>query len=176
MSQPLAPEVELHRSNTPDLKMFSCLPCRQRKVKCDRQNPCSQCTRAARQCSFIAPVRGKPRKRSAPKEGLHAKLRRYEEMLKSYGADIEPSDHADGNVSDEGEVPEQEDRVAAEEDRSSKMSGCPFMFNETKTKLISKNGSSRYFDTYVFLLLSQRNCGLAWLTGFLQRSLAELGR
>jgi hypothetical protein len=71
------------------LKSYSCLICRQRKTKCDRQNPCSNCVKSRRQCSFIPPVRGKRPRIKAQSEGLHAKLRRYEELLKSYGAKIE---------------------------------------------------------------------------------------
>jgi hypothetical protein len=76
-----------------DLKSYSCLICRQRKIKCDRHNPCSNCVKARRQCSFIPPVRGKRPKTKAPREGLHAKLRRYEALLKSYGAQIENTEY-----------------------------------------------------------------------------------
>ncbi|KAJ5195353.1 C6 transcription factor [Penicillium cinerascens] len=72
------------------LQRFSCLACRQRKVKCDRRDPCSHCIKASRECSFVVPVRGKRKSTKPVKEGLHARARRYEEMLKSYGAKIEP--------------------------------------------------------------------------------------
>ena len=151
--QPSASEaerVEQLGPNASDLSKFSCLPCRQRKVKCDRRSPCSSCTKALRQCSFIDPVRGKRKKRSAPKEGLHAKLRRYEELLKSYGAEVEPSDNGNNNFSDAESVSEHDVQMADGDAESTKMSaGSPFTFDETKTRLISKNGSSRYFDTYV---------------------------
>lgn len=147
---PQPPEAERVGPNATDLKRFSCLTCRQRKVKCDRRNPCSNCTRAATQCSFIPPVRGKPKRRSTPKEGLHAKLRRYEEMLKSYGAEIEPSDHDNKNVSDVETVSEPDGQMVITDAESPGMSGGnPFAFDETKIKLINKNGSSRYFDKYV---------------------------
>ena len=132
-----------------DQKRFSCLTCRQRKIKCDRRNPCSNCTRAARQCSFIPPVRGKPKGRTAPKEGLHAKLRRYEEMLKSYGADLEPSDNDNNNNSDGETASELDIQMVIKDAEVREMNGgSSFAFDETKTKLITKNGSSRYFDKY----------------------------
>ena len=34
----------------------SCLECRRRKLKCDKQNPCLNCTRFNRSCLFIAPA------------------------------------------------------------------------------------------------------------------------
>lgn len=77
------------------LQRFSCLICRQRKVKCDRRDPCSNCVRAGQECSFVAPVRGK-RKRTKPvQEGLHAKLRRYEGILKAQGATLDEDDDID---------------------------------------------------------------------------------
>jgi Fungal Zn(2)-Cys(6) binuclear cluster domain len=143
---PQTSEAEQVRQDA-DLKSFSCLTCRQRKVKCDRRNPCSNCMRAARQCSFIPPVRGKPKRRKAPKEGLHAKLRRYEEMLKSYGAKIEPSDN---DITSEVETMSEADVEMAEDDESRDISrNGPFAFDKAKTRLITKNGSSRYFDKYV---------------------------
>jgi hypothetical protein len=34
----------------------SCLECRRRKLKCDKQNPCVNCTRFNRDCLFITPA------------------------------------------------------------------------------------------------------------------------
>lgn len=36
-------------------KYTSCLRCRSRKIKCDRQHPCSSCRRAGVECQFVAP-------------------------------------------------------------------------------------------------------------------------
>lgn len=33
----------------------SCLECRRRKLKCDKQHPCSNCSKFARDCLFLAP-------------------------------------------------------------------------------------------------------------------------
>lgn len=129
-----------------DLKRFSCLTCRQRKIKCDRRSPCSHCVKASTQCSFIPPVRGKRKVTKPPKEGLHSKLKRYEAMLKSYGAKIEPSD--DENASD-AEAASQADTEMAEAEGTTphkKTSGEDFTFEKSKSRLVSKDGSSRYFD------------------------------
>lgn len=83
--------------NTDELKNYSCLTCRQRKIRCDRHNPCSNCIKASQQCSFLAPVRGKRKRTIAPREGLHAKLKRYEDLLKQYGAKFEPSSEHGGD-------------------------------------------------------------------------------
>ena len=34
----------------------SCLECRRRKLKCDRLHPCSNCSKAQRDCVFMAPA------------------------------------------------------------------------------------------------------------------------
>ncbi|KAI1388153.1 putative C6 transcription factor [Hypoxylon trugodes] len=127
------------------LKKYSCLLCRQRKIKCDRHNPCSNCVKSEKQCSFVPPVRGK-RKRTKPhREGLHAKLKRYEDLLRSYGAKIEPSDDFDNSNSETTSQPD----IDIEEDgetRSSTQSD-PFGIEGTKPKLITKEGTSRYFES-----------------------------
>ncbi|ATY62167.1 C6 transcription [Cordyceps militaris] len=68
--------------------LFSCLVCRQRKVRCDRVQPCGNCARANVECEYVMPVRGR-RTRSKPvRETMHAKLRRYEDMLKTRGLEV----------------------------------------------------------------------------------------
>ncbi|KAI0880030.1 putative C6 transcription factor [Annulohypoxylon maeteangense] len=127
------------------LKNYSCLICRQRKVKCDRRAPCSNCVKAEKQCSFIPPVRGK-RKRTKPrKEGIHAKLKRYEELLKSYGANIEPSEEFDDSDTDTASQPDLETDKGAE--IRSKPRNDPFGLEETKPRLITKEGMSSYFES-----------------------------
>ena len=129
-----------------DLKSYSCLTCRQRKVKCDRHNPCFNCVKAGRRCSFISPVRGKRKRTKAPKEGLHAKLRRYEELLKSYGAKIEPSEY--GGNSDSETVSQPDMDMTEDADPRSKTGLGSFALEGMKPRLVDKEGSSRYFDRY----------------------------
>ncbi|KAI1478015.1 putative C6 transcription factor [Daldinia eschscholtzii] len=125
-----------------DLKSYSCVICRQRKVKCDRRNPCSNCVKAEKPCNFVAPVRGKRKRTKPPKESLHARLKRFEELLKSYGAKLEPSDEVDD--SDLESVSHPDDEMARS--RSLSHSEPFFKSEEDKPKLITKEGTSRYFD------------------------------
>ncbi|KAI1074379.1 putative C6 transcription factor [Whalleya microplaca] len=123
-----------------DLKKYSCLICRQRKVRCDRRTPCSNCVKAEKQCSFIPPVRGKRKRTKPPKESLHAKLKRYEKLLKSYGARVEPSEDVNDSSSEAASQPDVEmDEDAGVRD--------PVQLDETKPKLIEKEDTSRYFDS-----------------------------
>lgn len=145
MSQPGVAEPP-RRSDT-ELKGFSCLSCRQRKVRCDQRAPCLNCTKAKKQCSFIAPVRGKRKRTKPPRETLHARLRRYEEMLKSYGAKIEPCEEFDGSDSETESrlTPESNGDVVPMETQSN----CP-RSKDINPKFIMKEGASRYFDRYVY--------------------------
>ncbi|KAF2663296.1 putative fungal-specific transcription factor [Microthyrium microscopicum] len=130
-----------------DSKNFSCLKCRERKVKCDRQNPCSNCTKTSTQCSFIAPVRGKRKRTKLPTEGLHAKLRRYEKLLQSlgHGAEIEPS-----NVDDDRSDTEKASESDAASHRGPSLENTkisdPSFFYGNKKRLVTNKESTRYFD------------------------------
>ncbi|KAI1799956.1 putative C6 transcription factor [Daldinia bambusicola] len=126
------------------LKSYSCVICRQRKVKCDRRSPCSNCVKAEKPCDFVAPVRGKRKRTKPPKESLRAKLRRYEELLKSYGAKIEPSDEVDDSDSESAASHPHDDEMVTS--RSTSHSDPVFKSEESKPKLITKEGTSRYFD------------------------------
>ncbi|KAL5089004.1 hypothetical protein Trisim1_006148 [Trichoderma cf. simile WF8] len=135
-----------------DLKGFSCLSCRQRKVKCDRRTPCLNCVKAERQCSFVAPVRGKRKRTKPPRETLHARVKRYEEMLKAYGAKIEPCDDSDMSETEtevQSITPESSGSMSA-----MRMQGCCIMPEDIKPKFIIKEGASRYFDSALWSNLS----------------------
>ncbi|KAI8958637.1 putative C6 transcription factor [Daldinia sp. FL1419] len=141
MSQPA---VAMPLGAEDDLKSYSCIICRQRKVKCDRRHPCSNCVKAEKQCNFVAPVRGKRKRTKPPKESLHAKLKRFEELLKSYGAKLEPPDDFDDSDSESISHPDVEDEIVRS--RSPSHSDPFFKLEESEPKLITKEGTSRYFD------------------------------
>lgn len=78
------------------LQIWSCVLCRRRKVKCDRRNPCSNCTRNRVECHF--PVTGRlPRRRDptiwkSPTEKqaeLLNRLRRLESLVTELAAQVE---------------------------------------------------------------------------------------
>lgn len=51
-SKPAA-QAKVRRRNR---MITSCLECRRRKLKCDKQNPCTNCTKFSRECTFLAPA------------------------------------------------------------------------------------------------------------------------
>ncbi|RJE22002.1 Transcription factor [Aspergillus sclerotialis] len=75
---------------TNSLSRHSCALCRQRKVKCDKKDPCTYCANRGVSCvPAPLPSAPRPRKRRFPEAVLLARLRRYEAALKSYGIDID---------------------------------------------------------------------------------------
>ncbi|KKZ64785.1 hypothetical protein EMCG_09326 [[Emmonsia] crescens] len=71
---------------------YSCVLCYQRKVKCDRHDPCSACVKARASCIFRAPPAPRRRKKALPESILLSRLRRYEEILRSHGISFDGSD------------------------------------------------------------------------------------
>jgi len=73
--------------------------CRQRKIKCDKQQPYSNCARAQKECVYSTPA--PPRRRKGrvklSEEQLLRRLRQYEVLLKSYGMKIEDLERLDDN-------------------------------------------------------------------------------
>lgn len=86
------PPPPISHQQLPDrvLQPHSCVVCQRRKVKCDRANPCSNCVRHKVECEFRAPAPPRRRKRQSPDPHIHAKLRRYEDILQRYG--VKPED------------------------------------------------------------------------------------
>ncbi|KAF4342473.1 transcription factor [Fusarium beomiforme] len=69
-----------------ELRKYACSICARRKVKCDRQHPCSNCQKGQAECTYEAPLPPKPRKRAAD-EDLLARLAQYEQLMKKNGVD-----------------------------------------------------------------------------------------
>ncbi|SPJ72796.1 uncharacterized protein FTOL_02525 [Fusarium torulosum] len=87
-------------SNAPALNPRSCVTCRRRKVRCDKQMPCSNCRRAQIPCVFPAPGRAPrqprrkdpnaPTKNSSQREiELMKRLRKLEGIVEELSGQIE---------------------------------------------------------------------------------------
>jgi len=76
-------------SSHANLNPRSCVTCRRRKVRCNKENPCSNCARAGIECIFPGPGRA-PRKSRKPADAeLLARLRRLEGVVHSLGAQVD---------------------------------------------------------------------------------------
>lgn len=65
---PFTQPVALAASGTPLLNPRSCVTCRQRKVRCDKLMPCTNCRRAQSNCVYPAPGRAPRRPRASPRD------------------------------------------------------------------------------------------------------------
>ncbi|KAI9728333.1 MAG: hypothetical protein M1828_003733 [Chrysothrix sp. TS-e1954] len=72
----------------------SCVTCRKRKVRCDKRNPCSNCTKAHIECIFPAPGRAPRKPRKPPDSELLARLRKLEGVVQSLGGSTDDVPHS----------------------------------------------------------------------------------
>lgn len=145
----------------------SCQLCQQRKVKCNRQQPCVGCAKANVECVYRVPPPPKRRKRKSPEEVLRARLRRYEEILRDLGVRLNDGDDADV-------ARLQHDVIAGSRSRESPAvppgtsSGCERTGESDSAdglaskmgRLIVADGKSRFLEKYSFAIVKGQevNC------------------
>lgn len=94
-SSPNQSPIERKASAPHGLNARSCVTCRRRKVKCDKQFPCSNCSKAGQQCVFPAPGRAPRRPRTGGKvvsereAELLKRLRRLEGVVEELSGQVE---------------------------------------------------------------------------------------
>jgi hypothetical protein len=74
-------------SSTPSRPTYSCIRCADRKVKCDRQRPCSACVKHNVDCVFQPPPLPRKRHKRLKDQILVDRLRYYEALLQEQGVD-----------------------------------------------------------------------------------------
>ncbi|KAG4267316.1 hypothetical protein FPRO04_04928 [Fusarium proliferatum] len=90
MSSTLDSPVLTPSTQSDPLPLRSCTFCRQRKVKCDRQKPCSNCIRANNNCSYPA-GRGRAAKKSTQRldARLVDRLQKLENIIKQLTSQVD---------------------------------------------------------------------------------------
>ncbi|KAH7022063.1 hypothetical protein EDB80DRAFT_769111 [Ilyonectria destructans] len=86
-TSPAAPP--LLSPSTKHKRVLACVLCHQRKVKCERKFPCSNCVRSGAQC-VPTTVIPRPRRRRFPERVLLERLRHYEDLLRQNNVSFEP--------------------------------------------------------------------------------------
>ncbi|KAI3570733.1 hypothetical protein IWW34DRAFT_676283 [Fusarium oxysporum f. sp. albedinis] len=69
-------------------RVLACVLCQQRKVKCDRKFPCSNCTKHGMQC--VPATQPRQRRRRFPERELLERLRKYEALMRQNNVKFEP--------------------------------------------------------------------------------------
>lgn len=75
-------------SSSAQQRVLACVACQQRKVKCDRKFPCSNCIKSNVTC-VPASRATRQRRRRFPERELLARIRQYEDLLKKNDIDFE---------------------------------------------------------------------------------------
>ena len=74
-------------TSIPSRPTYSCIRCADRKVKCDRQRPCSACVKHNVDCVFNLLQPPRKRHKRVKDKILTDRLRRYEALLHEHGID-----------------------------------------------------------------------------------------
>ncbi|KAL4737661.1 hypothetical protein BDV11DRAFT_216578 [Aspergillus similis] len=84
---------------TKPIRVLSCVMCQQRKVRCDRTFPCTNCIKSKAQC-IPAGLLPRRRKRRFPERELLDRLRQYETLLRQNDIEFDPLHPEPGKESD----------------------------------------------------------------------------
>lgn len=146
------PEHTLIENSNSRLNPRSCVTCRRRKVRCNKQEPtCANCMKADINCIYPPPGRA-PRKQRRPQDAeLLKRLRRLESVVDNLGAQVD----------DEGHVHELERRpnekcspTSAELlDSSTGVPNRRTSLEHGLGRLMLKDGHSRYVTNDFFAML-----------------------
>ncbi|OHF03889.1 fungal specific transcription factor [Colletotrichum orchidophilum] len=88
----------------------ACSLCARRKIKCDKSEPCSNCTKAHAQCQYEGPAPPRPRKRAADEE-LLARLASYEDLMRKHKVDFVPYSHGWITSGPQGQIKQDDSRT-----------------------------------------------------------------
>jgi hypothetical protein len=79
-------------STGPPQAPFACVRCSERKVKCDKQSPCTTCVRHKIQCIYRTPKPSRRRRARYKETLIDERLKHYEALLQENGIDTHQMD------------------------------------------------------------------------------------
>lgn len=104
---------------------YSCTVCTQRKVRCDKAKPCSNCVKAGIQCEVIPPPPPRRRKRKLDERELSRKLVKYEQLMEKNGIDFRSSVEDTSNADYEEHTEETTEPIGSEHDSTTQRHVIP---------------------------------------------------
>jgi hypothetical protein len=118
MDKPAAPDSE--RGGGKPQRVLACQLCQQRKVKCDRKFPCSNCVRGNTRC-VPATLLPRQRRRRFPERELLARIRHYEALLQQHNIPFKPlHPPASGKAESHSPVSESAPTPSSEQSKAAK--------------------------------------------------------
>jgi hypothetical protein len=121
----------------------SCILCQQRKVRCDKQKPCSNCIKARAECVPSAPIGPRRRRRKLTETDLVGRLRRYEHLLKKHGIKLDD----DEDLTSERESADNHERKEYNRADDGPLSlAVPRAPGAEKGALLSYKGNTHYVE------------------------------
>ncbi|KAK9447044.1 fungal-specific transcription factor domain-containing protein [Limtongia smithiae] len=130
----------------PQLPRFACVICQQRKVKCNRLSPCSNCLKANASCVYTTPKPPKRRRKANEAMDLLEKLRRYEAAFKNLTTEkgVENEDSATTTGGRESDAPSEEGM------KSKGVHIAPANETDGHGRLVIDRTKTKYFDSYTW--------------------------
>ncbi|KAM0246564.1 hypothetical protein ACHAP5_004688 [Fusarium lateritium] len=122
-------------------RVLACVLCQHRKIKCDRNTPCSNCVKANVTCTPSTPAPA--RKRRRPNQDLQERLARCEQLLKQYADGSVPSPSAVGHSpAPNGSASDTYPATPTNVDGQSKW--------KPAGKMVKEEGGVRFMDSYLW--------------------------
>ncbi|KAM0549782.1 hypothetical protein ACHAPJ_009221 [Fusarium lateritium] len=137
MSNNIAPGPGSHKMP----RVLACVLCQHRKIKCDRNTPCSNCIKANVTCTPSTPAPA--RKRRRPNQDLQERLARCEQLLKQYADGSVPSPSAmTHSPATNGALTDASPATPTNIDGQSKW--------KPTGKMVKEEGGVRFMDSYLW--------------------------
>ncbi|RSL41187.1 hypothetical protein CEP53_012909 [Fusarium sp. AF-6] len=121
-------------------RVLACVLCQHRKIKCDRNTPCSNCIKANVTCTPSTPAPA--RKRRRPNQDLQERLARCEQLLKQYADGTVPSPSAQASPAMNSAMSDV--MVSTPNNCDSQMKWKP------TGKMVKEEGGVRFMDSYLW--------------------------
>ena len=138
-------------SSGDDTKPYACTICVQRKVKCDKRQPCLSCLKSRLQCEYrsVPPSQRRKRKTDNPNPAVLDVLRSHEAALRRAGIPFESFDDRNegGDDHDEGTSETIENHRGRSHPAATVSSNIPRGTPRPRRGiLISEHGGRRYYE------------------------------
>ncbi|KAG5981011.1 hypothetical protein E4U55_003404 [Claviceps digitariae] len=129
-------------------RILACVLCQHRKIKCDRNSPCSNCIKANVTCVPSTPAPA--RKRRRPNQDLQERLARCEELLKLYA-----DGSAAGQSPSAAAVPQTTTPSISETLMLDRADSAPPMADKSSNfksacRMVNDDGSVRFMDSHIW--------------------------